>query len=829
MKNAWLVRGVALLCSCAFPVAEAAETAVLDSAGARAVFDRSRNGVLTGFGRPSGRGRVSSLLLSLQPVFHHADPKLGVYWAHLSGPDNEFGRIHKDRVFRAESMALRGKEWRVVAKDHYVRVSHRSRFVPGTPALEMTWRFEALRDTQESSWTTLASLRFRSPELERFFPTYRVADGAVLPVVSKTFAPPGPNPNSMENWFVVRDGKTGEGLLVLFPKLRGRSFIQRAGSYLSITSPYTEDKFVPKGEVYEFKVWLVPFRGDFGPTLKAWGRRVGFNAFPLLRATSSPTGTRLAETDELLVWSETPNRKVLREEKAPARKAARVNIMAARGEYEPFQLVVRGKPTMPYTRMERIEFIPSDLKRKGGGVIPSANIETAVEEFMNLRWPKGRGWSGPTPDGLRPARHFACDPGANTVIWTTVKVPLKTPPGVYDGAIDLWHGMGRRRRRIVTIPLQVRVLGFTIPDKRHFTAWLPFTSRRGIGLLYKGRDPNAVYKRLVENYVEHRTGLRFVVPNVRFKKGSAEIERIRLKAFEETLRHHFEDLKMPAVNCRAFNFGAGHKLCRSIFGGPKEALTPLWRARCAKLAKVLGDFLREKGWQDRLIFELFDEPVNRHIPMIAEVVKILKKEFPEIRVTYAAMWIDPRLFGQVNVWMTGGGYAYLPTQKRRAAGDTIWFGNNGLAGVDQRAALFRATWWRYWVDGISGCNHWHVGEGNDWLRRGRWGRNRIATWLLPGEDGPVNTIRWELTREGLEDLEYLWLLEQAVARAKAAGPAGRRAAAEGERALTRVREVVLRKGRLLSYNPDPVLVAKVREAIGLQIEKMKAYLPEEGR
>ena len=86
-----------------------------------------------------------------------------------------------------------------------------------------------------------------------------------------------------------------------------------------------------------------------------------------------------------------------------------------------------------------------------------------------------------------------------------------------------------------------------------------------------------------------------------------------------------------------------------------------------------------------------------------------------------------------------------------------------------------------------------------------------------------------MTREALEDLEYIWVLEQAVAKAKAGGPAAKLAAAEGQRALNRVREVVLRKGRFLSYNPDPALVGKVREGIGLQIEKLKAYLPEEGR
>jgi len=310
---------------------------------------------------------------------------------------------------------------------------------------------------------------------------------------------------------------------------------------------------------------------------------------------------------------------------------------------------------------------------------------------------------------------------------------------------------------------------------------------------------------------------------MRFKNGSTELKADNLKYLEKELRYRFGETKAPHLVCRAFNIGAGHKLMWTPFGEPQDILTPLWRARYRKLAKLLGDFLREQGWQNRVIFELFDEPYDKHIPILAECIKMLREEFPEIRVTYAAMWYDPRLYGLVNVWLTGGGYSHIPAQRRRAAGDTIWFGNNGEASVDRLAAHFRLTWPRYWLDGIAGSFHWTVGECNDWYRRGRWGRNRIATWLLPGEDGPINTIRWELTREGLEDIEYLWLLDHAIQNAKAKGAVA--TAEAGESALNRVRELVIRNGRFLSYNPDPKLLHEVREGIGAQIEVMAQYLP----
>ena len=819
---------VGVACACLLPAAAAANVAVLDSAGARAVFDRGRNGVLTGFGYAAGAGDVKSVLHSMQPVFHYADPALGVYWAHVGGPDEEFGQARPERRFKAETTELALGVWHTVARDHYVRVEKRCRFLPGTPAMEMKWRFETLRDMQMSSWSTLASLRFHSETYERFLPSHRVEGGQLRPSVLKVADKPFWQIAMMQNWFAVRDRKSREGLLVLFPKLTGRAFIQRKASYLFLLSPYTFDKFSPKGEVYEFSAWLVPFRGDYEQALKRWAPRVKLDPSPALRPAVSPTGARLAETDEVLVWSELPTRKVLREEAAPQRKAPRIRISAARGEYEPFQLVIRGKEEMKYTRLERMEILFTDLKSGVGGKIPKQAVSSAATELVDLRYPYPN-WSGPTPDTLRDTRTFPADPGKNTVLWVTVKVPRGTPPGIYDGSVLLWHGMGRGRKCLATVPLRVRVHAFTVPDKRHFTPWLYFSSRRGIDLLYKGKDTQAIWDRYVRNSVEHRACFHFAPFSWRHRKGSVEFRALHMNLFEKELKYRFGVAKAPHLTCRAFAIGAGHKLMWTPFGEPEDVLKPLWRARYRKLAKAMGDFLRERGWQDRVIFDLYDEPPGKDIPIIGQCIDMLKEEFPEIRVTYSAMWYDPRLYGRVNVWLTGGGYAHIAAQRRKAAGDTIWFGNSANASVDSLAADFRLVWWRYWLDGMSGCLHWHVSECNDWQRRPRWGRNRTATWLLRGEEGPINTIRWELAREGLEDYEYFWVLGSAVKNAKAAGGRGSKAAADGERVLARVKELVIRKGRFLSFNPDPKLLHEVREAIAAQIEKMAPYLPEEAR
>jgi hypothetical protein len=41
-------------------------------------------------------------------------------------------------------------------------------------------------------------------------------------------------------------------------------------------------------------------------------------------------------------------------------------------------------------------------------------------------------------------------------------------------------------------------------------------------------------------------------------------------------------------------------------------------------------------------------------------------------------------------------------------------------------------------------------------------RRTSATAQAPLLDGPVNSLRWENLRDGMEDYEYFWLLEQAA-------------------------------------------------------------------
>jgi hypothetical protein len=109
-------------------------------------------------------------------------------------------------------------------------------------------------------------------------------------------------------------------------------------------------------------------------------------------------------------------------------------------------------------------------------------------------------------------------------------------------------------------------------------------------------------------------------------------------------------------------------------------------------------------------------------------------------------------------------------------------------------------------------NYWGNGDG-----RFLYPPNRH-----PGKDktkyltGPVNSIRWEILREGIEDYEYFKLLEKAVGEAGGKAPKAAREA----KALLDFPASLFASGQ--AYTKDPELLLARRAKIAAAIEKLAA-------
>jgi hypothetical protein len=150
--------------------------------------------------------------------------------------------------------------------------------------------------------------------------------------------------------------------------------------------------------------------------------------------------------------------------------------------------------------------------------------------------------------------------------------------------------------------------------------------------------------------------------------------------------------------------------------------------------------------------------------------------------------------------------------------------------------------------GVTGSLYWHTtyygnvpggAARNPWEEAMSWTPDLTGTWgngdgmLLyphtrersstPVIEGPVDSLRWEMLRDGIEDREYFWTLRQEMARLKTLeGDATGRQLAAVRSALQAAREALGGPDRLArsltEYATDPLALLAERDALARAIE-----------
>jgi hypothetical protein len=156
----------------------------------------------------------------------------------------------------------------------------------------------------------------------------------------------------------------------------------------------------------------------------------------------------------------------------------------------------------------------------------------------------------------------------------------------------------------------------------------------------------------------------------------------------------------------------------------------------------------------------------------------------------------------------------------------------GLRGI----LVWRADYWNSptlfppgvlqnpWQDPMS----YTVGYGVPYGQVSHWG-NGDGRFLYPpnrdpGRDktkyvcGPVDSVRWEILREGIEDFEYFVLLEKAIQAAR--GKKALKAAAAEAAGLLAFPPSLFTSGK--DYTKDPLDLLSLRAKVAEAIEKLSA-------
>ncbi len=589
--------------------------------------------------------------------------------------------------------------------------------------------------------------------------------------------------------------------------------------------------------------------------------------------------------EELSVWPVNPVVKVFHEDLPPIQVGSML-ISAAKNEKEPLQIALRSNKDYSSIRVEVTNPVNSQGHKLDQvtvnlvGYVPidyPSNYYEKKVPYWYLKVPTepigSDGWSGFWPDPLLPLKTFDLKANTTQPVWIEVTVPEGTSAGDYKGQITVYKG----ETIIKQLPWTVHVWNFTLPEINSFGALYDYrsvhrTPESEKELVSKDISGNDLRNMYLSFMAKHRisSGEINPVPKVKYSNGIVTID---FTEYDKAAAFYFDELKNPFAYLPTnlfYLFGwafppsdkFGEKPYPGSYpyqGADRSKLRPEYKKAYQLVLKTFWDHLKEKGWADKCILYLSDEPHEAdntngksddiRIQMKA-LCDMIHEVDPKIPVYVSTWWYRPEWEGYIDIWGLGfngeGDYGHYVTaedmQQITRSGGRIWYTTDGnFCTETPYLALERLLPWFGYKYGAEAYEFWGV----NWLTYNpykygwhsyifesqapgeeSWKRypNGDGYIIYPGQpignEALIGSIRLKQVREGAEDYEYLSMLGNLIKKADPVNPALTAAREALQKALDIVK-IPCSMGRYstkILKTPGDVL--RVREQVAESIEEL---------
>jgi hypothetical protein len=515
----------------------------------------------------------------------------------------------------------------------------------------------------------------------------------------------------------------------------------------------------------------------------------------------------------------------------------KVDISLAGNEYESFQLAI-----LPFGKdLHNLKVEVSDLSDKDGSMISKSRIETSLVGYNKIEWQAAyvteyKGWH---PDPLLPFKTGMAIDGKDACrpLWITVFAPAGTKAGDYFGTVTLSaDGM-----KNVTASVKCRVWDFNLPVESHLRTHT-----------WDEVEYLADFYNLEELPVEWYQRFCGLLLKNRMNPGFAGVNYVNQLPGESGV-YDFSRVEKVLEYC------IDNGLSRFSIAQMKKGLyTPEEGEKVYKFVEAYAAFLKKKGWLDKALVELWDEPTDLEYPYIKERAEKLKKIEPDLRLQLFAEG-GPYEFSDrstdkyglndlIDIWAPVN---IIESPETQARGGEIWTYFCTLAResapnffIDCPAIYQRSIAWYCWMYGVDGFEHWsttyfwrNVQKGKPmdqkwpnvpWDSRTYYYFNGEGQLIYPGPDGiPYSSVRLENFRDGMDDYEYLYLLREVLSKyeSNTADPelkAFRQLLYPEDYLLYKYpRKIKVTLENTIRYPDQPERILQNREKIAKAIEKLK--------
>jgi len=483
-----------------------------------------------------------------------------------------------------------------------------------------------------------------------------------------------------------------------------------------------------------------------------------------------------------------------------------IHLFGARNEIIAFQLIVEADAKGIDALSVRLPALASktdQITYRGPAADPTDYVDRPIqvftEHYMLVTAPSHASWvydwrspAAPSdPTGWKPVQlvpenarrgkgglPIAVRRDENQAIWIEIYIDRSRTPGVYRGALDI-RADGARR----SVPIELEVFGFTLPDENSMHAMLFYPSDEAE--LYHGRNMDPAYHRFAHR---HRVEL--------------------VRAYDETSLPTVEGRFSGTDFSRSHGYqgpgeGVGNVLAPRTFYGPGRDFDD--RESAWAKSNTWMTFVREHLPKAITFLYMPDEPrppVYPRILSLAENIHSNPGPGRSLPVFVTSKYVGP-LDGAVDIWCSGPkGFQLDAVARERARGREYWFYNGGRpAGgaitIDAPATDARATIWAAFKHDVRVYFYWHsVHWRHNSQKQGERNQNVWANsitfdnraegraspddegyihgdgvLMYPGEErlhpeedrgvpGPIGTIQLANFRRGLQDHQYLTLAKR---------------------------------------------------------------------
>ena len=472
----------------------------------------------------------------------------------------------------------------------------------------------------------------------------------------------------------------------------------------------------------------------------------------------------------------------------PGQLPAEVRVFGLRNEVISAQCVLRADEDLHAATVS-----VGPLRRADGDAIAAENVLWNFVEsiFIEKNTPKLRESDlvrpAPArfPDCLSEARHVSLAKGSQKAVYLTVRIPSSAGPGEYRAEIT-----ARSATAVARLPLSLTVYPLVLPDDRHVMATEWFSThqfQRWHGI--DSSDSPQFWHMLgvyAQNMADHRQNVfRLSLGLIRTTLAADGKLRYDFSQFDRWAKVFWDTGRMDLLEtgfvAEPGKGGWSSAEIRLSDFDVKDASTGKWkrlsgREYLPQFLAALVEHLREKGWLEKTVFHICDEPADHNAMAWREASEFVHRCAPQLRRIDAIE--NPHCLGCLEVWVPKLDHladwqeAYEAAQRR---GNEMWFYTVGIfqggslpnKTVDVPLIESRLMHWLNYRYGLKGYLHWGF---NAWTDDpiGAPGEHRGDGWhVYPKRDGLLNSLRWEQMRNGLQDYECLWLLDNEISRVKA--------------------------------------------------------------